>query len=95
MADQGNFGGGNFGSGSSSMGAGNGKIADKLHNVVDQASDKASDFASRARSSYDSARSSVDGWLHDLSAVMERRPIATLFVGIGVGYLFAKLRGRG
>ena len=83
MADQGN-----------TFGAGNGKIADRLHNAVDQASDKASDFASRARSSFDSARSSVGGWLSDLTAMMERRPIATLFIGVGVGYMLAKLRNR-
>ena len=95
MPDQGsNFGGGNFGGGASNLGAGNGKIADRLHNVVEQASDKASDFASRARSGFDTARSSVGGWMRDLTAMMERRPIATIFVGIGIGYLFAKLRGR-
>lgn len=90
MSDQGsNFGGSNFGGGGigSGVGAGNGKIADKLHNVVDQATDRASDFATRARSS-------MDGWLRDLGAMMERRPVATIAIGVGIGYLLAKLRGR-
>lgn len=89
MSDQGsNFGGSNFGGGSGlGAGAGNGKIADKLHNVVDQATDRASDYASRARSS-------MDGWLRDLGAMMERRPVATIAIGVAVGYLLAKIRGR-
>jgi hypothetical protein len=81
MSDQGsNFGGSN-------VGAGNGRVADRLHNVVDQATDRASDVYSRARTS-------VDGWLRDLGAMMERRPVATIFIGISIGYILAKLRGR-
>ena len=63
------------------------KVSDRLHDVVDQAADRASDMAQRARSS-------LDGWIRDLGAAMERHPIATIFIGFGTGYLLAKIRGR-
>lgn len=63
------------------------KVADRLHNAVDSATDRASDMAARARTS-------LDGWIRDLGAQMERHPIATIFIGFGAGYILAKFRGR-
>lgn len=78
--------GGTYGTGK--IGAeSNGKIADKLHNVVDQASDRASDIASKARTN-------LDSWIRDLGAMMERHPVRTVFIGVAAGYLLAKFRGR-
>lgn len=70
------------------LGVDGGKIAEKLHNAVDQASERASDMANKARKSF-------TGWIRDLGGVMEQHPIATVFIGVGAGYILAKFRNRG
>jgi len=64
------------------------RIADKLHHAVDQATDRASDMASHARTN-------IDTWVRDLGTMMQRRPIATIAIGVACGYLLARLRRRG
>jgi len=96
-----NFGGSNFGSttGGNSKAIDPNKVADKLHNVVDQASERATEFANKAKARAEdfasTARTSIDGWLRDLGAAMERRPLATIAIGVACGYVLAKIRNRG
>ena len=73
-----------------SIGANNGKIAehkvaDRLHNVVDQASDKASELAARAK---DSAGLQV----RKVSDLIVARPIGAVCLAFGLGFVLAKLR---
>jgi hypothetical protein len=66
---------------------GAGKITDRVHHAVDQVSDRASDIAARTRSG-------MEGRMHDVGAFMKRRPLTSIALGVGFGYLLAKFRGR-
>jgi hypothetical protein len=80
-----------IGTGSGSdFGAGNGKIADhkltgKIHDVVDQASDKASDIAARAKDT-------AGVQMRRLSDLIVARPIGAVLIAFGVGYILSKFR---
>ena len=68
----------------------NGKLGDKnltgkLHDVVDQASDKASDLAGRAKDGFEVR-------MRKLGDVIVARPVGSVLIAFGVGYLLAKLR---
>ena len=77
------------GSGGNDYGA-NGKLGEKnltgkLHDVVDQASDKASDLAGRAKDTFEVR-------MRKLGDLIVARPIGSVLIAFGVGYLLAKLR---
>ena len=97
MANESTFGGSNAGS-NSKLGHEASGVKDKVHHAVDVAADRAGEMASRAKERASdmasSARGSIDGWIRDLGSMMERRPIATIAIGVAFGYFLAKLRNR-
>lgn len=90
MAIGGSESGSGWGLGGS--GARNGKSAagftSRMHDVVDRASNSASEFAHRTREG-------LGAKLHDISELIARRPVAAIAIAFGVGYLFARRRLRG
>jgi len=95
-----------------SIGANNGKIAehkvaDRLHNVVDQASDKASELAARASDKASElagragdkaselaarAKDSAGLQVRKVSDLIVARPIGAVCLAFGLGFVLAKLR---
>jgi hypothetical protein len=58
-------------------------ITGRMHEVVDRASNSASDIAHRTREG-------VGTRLRDLTDLIARRPMAAVVIAFGVGYLFAR-----
>jgi hypothetical protein len=61
------------------------RFTNRLHEVVDHASNSASDLAQRTREGFGTK-------LRDLSELIARRPVAAIAIAFGVGYLFARRR---
>jgi hypothetical protein len=100
MASETTFGGSNAGSNTKTGQEVGGMkdVKEKMHHAVDSAADRASELASRAKERAvdyaHNARGSIDQWVRDLGSMMERRPIATIAIGVAFGYFLAKMRNR-
>jgi ElaB/YqjD/DUF883 family membrane-anchored ribosome-binding protein len=64
-----------------------GTVSARLHHAVDGAADRMSSIK-------DGARDRGAALLKDLGGAMSRHPIATVAIGLGAGYLLARLRAR-
>jgi hypothetical protein len=62
-------------------------LTGRMHDVVDRASNSASDLAHRTREG-------VGAKLHNLTDLIARRPLAAIAIAFGIGYLFARRRLR-
>ena len=71
------------------------KISSRVQTMLDGASEKLSGAKARVTSAASSARSTAGEKVESVGDLMHRHPIATIAIGLGVGYILGRIMARG
>ncbi len=71
------------------------KISSRVQSMLDGASEKLSGAKARVSSAASTARSTAGEKVESVGDLMHRHPIATIAIGLGVGYILGRIMARG
>ncbi|HUQ05129.1 MAG TPA: DUF883 C-terminal domain-containing protein [Kofleriaceae bacterium] len=70
------------------------KISSRVQSMLDGASEKLSGAKARVSSAASTARTTAGEKVESVGDIMHRHPIATIAIGLGVGYIIGRLMAR-
>jgi ElaB/YqjD/DUF883 family membrane-anchored ribosome-binding protein len=82
------------GTASSTAGELKDRISSRVQTMLDGASEKLSGAKAKVSSAASTARSTAGEKVESIGDVMHRHPIATIAIGLGVGYILGRLMAR-